>query len=181
GEMFGVTMPSGAGALDSMLGQGLGNASGFAANSAANVDFQNLLRQISRQAGEMGQDAIVAAGLSTGDGNVERGVRMSGFAGPLMAVNQIRAHRDELVQASGGAALDKMVIDIVAALFDQVLSDPKVAPQMARQIARLQLPVLRVALQDMGFFNSRKPPVRRFVNRIATLSATFDAPDTTAR
>ncbi len=100
-----------------------------------------------------------------------------GFAGPMMAVNMIRAHRDELVSASGGAALDQMVIDIVAALFDQVLSDPKVSPHMARQIARLQLPVLRVALHDMSFFNSRKHPVRRFVNRIATLSTTLDDND----
>jgi Protein of unknown function (DUF1631) len=100
-----------------------------------------------------------------------------GLAGPMMAVNVIRAHRDELVRASGGAPIDQMVIDIVAALFDQVLSDPKVSPQMARQIARLQMPVLRVALADMGFFNSRKHPVRRFVNRIATLSAAFDDPD----
>ena len=91
-----------------------------------------------------------------------------------MAVNLIRAHRDELVRASGGAPIDQIVIDIVAALFDQVLSDPKVAPQMARQIARLQMPVLRVALGDIGFFNSRKHPVRRFVNRVATLSAAFD-------
>jgi hypothetical protein len=45
---------------------------------------------------------------------------------------------------------------------------------MARQIARLQMPVLRVALGDMSFFNSRKHPVRRFVNRVATLSASFD-------
>src|SRR5690606_9220418 len=76
------------------------------------------------------------------------------FAGPLMAVNLIRAHRDELVRASGGAPIDQIVIDIVAALFDQVLSDPKVAPEMARQIARLQMPVLRVALGDIGFFSS---------------------------
>lgn len=93
--------------------------------------------------------------------------------GGMMAVNMIRAHRDELVRASTGT-LDHMVIDIVAALFDQVLSDPKVPPQMAREIARLQLPVLRVALKDMGFFSTRKHPVRRFVNRIASLAASFE-------
>lgn len=91
----------------------------------------------------------------------------------LMAANLIRQHRDELMRASTGA-LDHMVIDVVGALFDQVLSDPKVAPAMARQIARLQLPVLRVALKDVGFFSTRKHPVRRFVNRIASLAAAYD-------
>ncbi len=91
--------------------------------------------------------------------------------------NLIRAHREELLQASGGAALDQMVIDIVATLFDQVLSDPKVAPQMARQIGRLQLPVLRVALRDQSFFHSRKHPVRRLINRMATLASAFDVLD----
>ena len=62
-----------------------------------------------------------------------------------------------------------MVIDVVGSLFDQILSDPKVPPQMARQIARLQLPVLRAALGDATFFSSRRHPVRRFVNRIASL------------
>jgi hypothetical protein len=91
----------------------------------------------------------------------------------LMAVNLIRAHREELMQASSGK-LDHMVIDVVGSLFDQILSDPKVPPQMARQIARLQLPVLRVALVDSNFFSSRRHPVRRFVNRIASLSVAFD-------
>jgi hypothetical protein len=45
---------------------------------------------------------------------------------------------------------------------------------MARQIARLQLPVLRVALSDPTFFSSRRHPVRRFVNRIASLACAFD-------
>ena len=91
----------------------------------------------------------------------------------LMAVNLIRAHRDELVQASTGK-LDHMVIDVVGSLFDQILSDTRVPPQMARQIARLQLPVLRVALNDSNFFSSRRHPVRRFVNRIASLACAFD-------
>jgi hypothetical protein len=68
-------------------------------------------------------------------------------AAGAMLPNLIRAHRDELRQASTGA-LDHMVIDVIGSLFDQILSDPKVPPQMARQIARLQLPVLRAALGD---------------------------------
>lgn len=91
----------------------------------------------------------------------------------LMAVNLIRTHREELIQASTGK-LDHMVIDVVGSLFDQILSDPKVPPQMARQIARLQLPVLRVALNDNTFFSSRKHPVRRFVNRIGSLAVAYD-------
>ena len=91
----------------------------------------------------------------------------------LMAVNLIRAHREELRQASSGK-LDHMVIDVVGSLFDQILSDPRVPPHMARQIARLQLPVLRVAMRDSTFFSSRRHPVRRFVNRIASLACAFE-------
>jgi hypothetical protein len=87
--------------------------------------------------------------------------------------NLIAAHRRELRQAATGA-VDHQVIDIVGALFDQILVDPKVAPQMARLIARLQLPVLRAALGDPSFFSSRDHPVRRFVNRIASLACAYD-------
>ncbi len=91
----------------------------------------------------------------------------------MMAVNLIRAHREELMQASTGK-LDHMVIDVVGSLFDQILSDTRVPPQMARQIARLQLPVLRVALNDQTFFSTRRHPVRRFINRIASLACAFE-------
>jgi len=99
---------------------------------------------------------------------------VAGATAPMaLPQNLITAHREELRQASTGA-LDHMVIDVVGSLFDQILSDPKVPPQMARQIARLQLPVLRVALGDVSFFSSRKHPVRKFVNRIASLACAFD-------
>ncbi|MDH4392580.1 MAG: DUF1631 family protein [Aquabacterium sp.] len=91
----------------------------------------------------------------------------------MVAPNMILAHRDELRGAATGS-LDHMVIDVVAGLFDQILSDAKVPPQMARQIARLQLPVLRAALGDNSFFSSRRHPVRRFINRIASLGTAVD-------
>ena len=97
----------------------------------------------------------------------------SGFDGTAVAPNLILANREELRQASRGA-LDHMVIDVIGSLFDQILADPKVPPQLARQIARLQLPVLRAALGDPSFFATRKHPVRQFVNRIASLGNGFD-------
>jgi len=91
----------------------------------------------------------------------------------MLPPNLIHMHRDELRQAANGS-LDHMVIDVVAGLFDQILSDPKLPPQMSQQIARLQLPVLRAALGDRSFFSSRRHPVRRLVNRIASLAAAYD-------
>lgn len=122
--------------------------------------------------GGFGGDAVRSTGGFAGVSGHGSGGYADSLHG-LMAVNLIRAHRDELRQASTGA-LDHMVIDVVGSLFDQILSDPRVPPQMARQIARLQLPVLRVALGDPSFFSSRKHPVRRFVNRIASLACAFD-------
>ena len=90
-----------------------------------------------------------------------------------IAPNLIVAHRTALHQAASGA-LDRRVIDLVASLFDQILTDDKVPPQVARQIARLQLPVLRAALGDSGFFSSPQHPVRRFINRIASLGSAVD-------
>ena len=115
--------------------------------------------------------AFTDAPGATGPGAGYADLLDSGSHAPLQ--NLIHAHREELRQASRGS-LDHMVIDVIGLLFDQILADPKVPPQMARQIARLQLPVLRAALGDATFFSSRRHPVRRFVNRIASLGAAFE-------
>ncbi|HET7524972.1 MAG TPA: DUF1631 family protein, partial [Burkholderiaceae bacterium] len=115
----------------------------------------------------------IASGPTTAGGLHGTIAHLQSGAGGLVGPNLIVAHREELRQAATGA-LDHMVIDVVGSLFDQILSDPKVPPQMARQIGRLQLPVLRAALGDPTFFSSRRHPVRRFVNRIASLGIAFD-------
>ncbi len=97
----------------------------------------------------------------------------------LQAPNLIVAHRDALRQTAT-SALDHRVIDVIGGLFDEILSDSKLAPQMTRQIARLQLPVLRAALGDSSFFSSRRHPVRQFVNRIASLGSAIDDFETAA-
>jgi len=164
-------------------------------NSPADAQLMTLLRRLTAVASEAGEfndapaahtltgpasgmhvsglsnskfDAAIATGLQGGP-SPQQGGQLTG----MMAVNLIKAHREELMQASTGK-LDHMVIEVVGSLFDQILSDARVPPQMARQIARLQLPVLRVAMNDATFFSTRRHPVRRFINRIASLACAFD-------
>ncbi len=164
-------------------GAGLASASGFGRATRAEVanayghrrapmgqvdaELMALMRRLtSSDAYKAGETGAFDSGPDSFEEVTEEGLR-------LAAPNVIRAHREELRQASGGA-LDHMVIDVVGSLFDQILSDPKVPPQLARQIGRLQLPVLRTALGDPSFFSSRKHPVRRFINRIASLATALD-------
>jgi hypothetical protein len=148
-----------------------GNPRGSTVGSGATLgqidpELMGLLRRLAYTA----PPEVVSAPTTGGLGHL-----ISGHGG-LVPQNLIVAHREELRQAASGS-LDHMVIDVVGGLFDQILSDPKVPPQMARQIGRLQLPVLRAALGDPTFFSSRRHPVRRFVNRIASLAVAFDTLD----
>ena len=181
------------GAMPASFGaaQGASRASGAA---EADVELMSLLRRLNGSVsmrGELDPARDSGYGPYTRDGDADfaastrPGVPLgayqvqapsSGLSG-LMAANLIRAHRDELMQASRGK-LDHLVIEVVSSLFDQILSDARVPPQMARQIARLQLPVLRAALVDSSFFSSRRHPVRRFINRIASLACAFDSFET---
>ena len=147
-----------------------------AQSAQADAQLMHLLRRLTALSSGPGALDPVARGprdIAAGASPYEVASNFAEGDVGMMAVNLIRAHREELMQASPGK-LDHMVIDVVGSLFDQILSDSRVPPQMARQIARLQLPVLRVALNDNTFFSSRRHPVRRFVNRIASLACAFD-------
>jgi Protein of unknown function (DUF1631) len=79
--------------------------------------------------------------------------------------DMIRTCRDRL--AAHTSAEDRTRIDIVAALFDHVLADDRLTPHVRNTLARLQLPVLRMALADDSFFQSRTHPTRRLLDRLA--------------
>jgi hypothetical protein len=149
---------------------GVGLGGGGAGLSMGTVDpaLMSLIRRINHDGGPFDDEARVGLQDSqVGQSALGQSDRVR------LPRNLIRAHREELRRATSGS-LDHMVIDVIGFMFDQILADPKVPPQLARQIARLQLPVLRAALGDKTFFSSRRHPVRRFINRIASLGSAFD-------
>ena len=158
----------------SNLGTGTSAAGGFAGPGATigqvDGEVMNLIRRLA-MLGNIAVDTQMDAAHS-GRGTLI-GTAAGGIAGMPAMPNLILANREELRRTATGS-LDHMVIDVVGSLFEQILADPKVPPQMARHIARLQLPVLRAALGDATFFSSRRHPVRKLVNRMASLGVAFD-------
>jgi Protein of unknown function (DUF1631) len=162
----GALLPGGGSGPTTSHGSTHGSAHGALGPSTASPRSATTMGQVNQEV-----MTLIRRLAAIGHVTVADGLGPSSAAAPL--TNLIATHRDELRSATSNA-LDHMVIDVVGSLFDQILADPKVPPQMARHIARLQLPVLRAALGDPTFFSSRRHPVRRFVNRIASLSIAFD-------
>lgn len=63
--------------------------------------------------------------------------------------------------------LDAVTVDIVATLFDFIFDDPAIADPIKALVARLQIPVLKVAMLDKTFFSSKAHPARRLLDSIS--------------
>ncbi len=67
--------------------------------------------------------------------------------------------------------LDQHIIDVVSMLFEYILDDPVIPAQMKVLLVRLQMPVLRVAVEDKTFLTNRSHPVRDLLNSLASAAA----------
>jgi len=65
------------------------------------------------------------------------------------------------------AQADTDAIDIVSMLFDFILDDPSLPDNLKAQIARLQIPLLKVAIIDKDFFAKKAHPARKLLNELA--------------
>ncbi len=86
------------------------------------------------------------------------------------------ALRAGIAQALGleGRAFDPIqatVIDVVGLIFEFILEDPALPERARGLLARLQIPVVKVALLDRAFFSSRQHPARRLLNELAHAAA----------
>ncbi|WP_295387976.1 DUF1631 domain-containing protein [uncultured Thiodictyon sp.] len=66
------------------------------------------------------------------------------------------------------SSVDALTIDIVATLFEAIFNDQDLSTALRAEVARLQLPILKVALMDKAFFSNRKHPARRLLDLIAS-------------
>ena len=91
---------------------------------------------------------------------------------PTASLNFLRDVKQQAV-ANGSNQVDAMTIDIIAMLFDYVFEDKAIPDSVKALLAKLQIPVLKVAIMDKAFFSLKTHPARRLLDVLAEASVCF--------
>lgn len=97
-----------------------------------------------------------------------------GPAAVAQSAEAARRQTEELKQKAGTAS-EKAIIELVALMFQSILAEERIPPSVRVWFARLQLPVLRVALAEPAFLSDLKHPARQLIDRMGGCVMGFDA------
>jgi len=78
------------------------------------------------------------------------------------------------LKAAASNDRDKAVIEVVALIFDSILAEERIPPSVRVWFARLQMPVLRVAVVDQDFLGAMDHPARQLIDRMGSCVLGFD-------
>lgn len=97
-----------------------------------------------------------------------------GPAAVAQSAEAARRQTEELKQKAGTAG-ERAIIELVALMFQSILAEERIPPSVRVWFARLQLPVLRVALAEPAFLSDLKHPARQLIDRMGGCVMGFDA------
>lgn len=95
-------------------------------------------------------------------------------AGVVRVAGKLREKTDELKKKAETKS-EKAIIEIVALMFQAILTEDRIPPAIRVWFARLQMPVLRVALAEPEFFGTMNHPARQLIDRMGSCVMGFDA------
>ena len=95
-------------------------------------------------------------------------------AGVARVAVQLREQTNEL-KGKAETKTEKATIEIVALMFQSILQEDRIPPGIRVWFARLQMPVLRVALAEPDFFGTLNHPARQLIDRMGSCVMGFDA------
>ena len=84
-------------------------------------------------------------------------------------------HQTSSLKKAATTSSEKATIEVVALMFQSILAEDRIPPTMRVWFARLQMPVLRVAISEPEFFGSLQHPARRLIDRMGSCVLGFDA------
>jgi hypothetical protein len=150
---------------------GVPGASGGAAAAVAGVAPANLLERIATGERASGAAVTFDPGLLSAINDALRATASIAKAavGPSAEATMTAEVRHSLMETAS-RKLDKLTIELVGLLFDRIQRDRHVPDPIKEQLARLQFPLLKVALADPELFADSRQPARRLLDRVASTS-----------
>ena len=90
------------------------------------------------------------------------------------AATALRQRTVELKQAAE-TPTERATIEVVALMFQSILAEERIPATVRVWFARLQIPVLRVALAEPEFFSALQHPARRLIDRMGSCVMGFES------
>jgi hypothetical protein len=84
-------------------------------------------------------------------------------------------HRKQALKKAAATPEERATIEIVALLFQSILTEDRIPSAVRVWFARLQMPVLRVAVTEPDFFATIDHPARRLIDRMGACVMGFDS------
>ena len=106
--------------------------------------------------------------------SVDQAEQLVGPQGTSALLDELRQHRRGL-KASASTADERATIEVVALLFQSILTEDRIPAAVRVWFARLQMPVLRVAVAEPDFFATSDHPARRLIDCMGACVMGFDA------
>ncbi len=111
------------------------------------------------------------SGFGTSSGTVVEDYSPAGVARVAYELRQKSAELKDKAETKS----EKATIEIVALMFQAILQEERIPPGIRVWFARLQMPVLRVALAEPDFFGTLTHPARQLIDRMGSCVMGFDA------
>ena len=83
--------------------------------------------------------------------------------------------RKQALKQAATTPVERATIEVVALLFQSILTEERIPTAVRVWFARLQMPVLRVAVSEPDFFATIDHPARRLIDRMGSCVMGFDA------
>ena len=119
--------------------------------------------------------AMAQRGAPSGTGSQDATLMADvGPGGVNRAASDLRRQTKDL-KRQAETPNEKAVIEVVALMFQAILQEDRIPSTVRLWVARLQMPVLRVALAEPDFFSTLDHPARLLIDRMGSCVMGFDA------
>ena len=113
-------------------------------------------------------------GIVSRSGAPPRSGVSAGWSNAPQLLEELAQRKTTLKQAAT-TPVERATIEIVALLFQSILTEERIPTAVRVWFARLQMPVLRVAVGEPDFFATVDHPARRLIDRMGSCVMGFDA------
>jgi hypothetical protein len=119
------------------------------------------------------QRLVEQAGGPAGDGAIVGGAAAGGAPAPEVLLQELR-ERQAALKAAATTPAERATVELVALLFQSILTEERIPAQLRVWFARLQMPTLRVAIAEPDFFSTADHPARRLIDRMGACVMGFE-------